>query len=187
VSALMVSRQFDQAARKAAALRSAYEREFDPTLRQYSFQSQAEFEEFRQTAAVPFEWIDWGYRECLHAQAFIAAERRDFATALDLLRATEALAPLSASTAGEMGYVLNQLGRAEDGLAAYRRAHALATRYASQRPVAALALRGMGFSLIELRRWDEAERLLLESLEIEPGSRVATHELDYVRQMRPAR
>jgi Flp pilus assembly protein TadD len=120
-------------------------------------------------------------------QAFIASERRDFATALMILKYIEQVAPVSAGTAAETGYVYNQLGKPAEGLSAYRRAHALSVKYASQRPYRAAALRGIGFALIELKQLDEAEKTFRESLEIEPGNKVALSELAYISNLRGAK
>lgn len=48
------------------------------------------------------------------------------------------------------------------------------------------ALRGQGFALVELGRWDEAERAYLRCLELDPADRSAADELRYVREQRPA-
>jgi len=48
------------------------------------------------------------------------------------------------------------------------------------------ALRGQGFSLVELGRWDDAERAYLRCLEIDPKDRAAAGELEYVRAQRKA-
>jgi len=187
LAGMVSAKRFAEAELLAGDLCPAYEATFDRARKQFTFQSRAEYEEFKRTKPADFEWIDWGYKDCLQMQAFIAADKRDFPAALDLLNRIEALAPFSAATAAEIGYVLNQIGRAGDGLAAYRRARDIAFRYASQRPYRAMALRGMGFSLIELQRLDEAEKLFRESLEIEPGNKVAINELAYIRGQRGAR
>jgi len=182
--AMVKAKQLAAAGAKAAELRKAYEATFTAGLRQYTFQSEAEFNEFRKSAGDKFEWIDWGYKECLQMQAFLAVERKDFASGLAILKSIELVAPISAGTAIETGYVLNQLGKPDEGLSAYRRAHAISVNYASQRPYRAMALRGMGVALIDLHQLDEAERVLFESLEIEPGNQVALHELAYIRDLR---
>ncbi len=46
------------------------------------------------------------------------------------------------------------------------------------------AWRGVGYSLIELRRWDEAEAVFQESLKLEPNNRSALDELAYIRRHR---
>lgn len=187
VAALIAQKKFAEADQLAVTLRKAYEATFDPKLKQYSFHTRAEFEEFSKSSDSKFEWIDWGYSQCLQLQAYLASERRDFPAALAFLRSMEAVASMSAGTPAEAGYVLNQMGKPDEGLAAYRRAHALAKAYPSQRVFLAMALRGMGYSLIDLKRLDEAKRVFLESLEIEPGNKVALNELTYIQKKQGAK
>ncbi len=184
---LIGEKKFDEADGKAATLRKDYEKTFDSSLKQFSFQSQAEFDEFNTAGAGKFEWIDWGYKQCLQAMAYLAAQRRDFPASLAILKTLENTAPVSAAVTLEAGYVLNQVGRPTDGLATYRRGLALAEKYPSQRVFRAPALRGIGFSLIELKRLDEAEDAFQKSLKVEPGNKIALHELEYIRDVRAAK
>jgi Flp pilus assembly protein TadD len=69
-------------------------------------------------------------------------------------------------------------------LVVYQGAETLAVKYPSQRPYQAIALRGMGFSLIELNRLDEAERAFKQSLDIDPTNAVALNELAYIKDLR---
>ena len=182
--AMVVAKKFGEADQRALVLRRNYESTFDTSLKQLTFHNQDEFEEFSDSSGGKFEWIDWGYAQCLQMQAYLAAERRDFPAALGYLGTIESIAPVSAGSALEAGYVLNQSGKPDAGLVAYRRARALAEKYPSQRPFRAAALRGIGFALIELKRWGEAERAFLDSLEIEPGNKVALNELAYIQAER---
>jgi Flp pilus assembly protein TadD len=159
---------------------------FDRSVKQYTFQSKAEYEEFKAGAAEPFEWIDWGYRDCFQMQAFVRSERNDFEGALRILEQVKQLAPISAGTAVEMGYAFNQLRRFREALDSHMRAEALAGKYPSQRPHLSLALRGKGFALIELQRLDEAEVAFKSSLEIEPNNKLALNELGYIKRLRGA-
>lgn len=181
---MVMAKRFVDAEKLANALRKTYEVEFSTQKRQFSFPSQVEFDEFRKTTKLEFEWIDWGYKECLQMLAFIQSERRDFSAALTTLKDIERIAPVSAGTAIEIGYVLNQLGKPDNGLAAYQKARELSLKYKSQRPFRAAALRGMGFSLIDLKRLDEAEGVFQESLKLEPMNKVALSELAYIRDIR---
>ncbi|MFZ6657479.1 hypothetical protein [Undibacterium sp. TJN19] len=182
--ALVNTKRFAEAERMAVSLRKEYEAIFDRSQKQYSFQTKTEYDEFRKTHPEKFEWIDWSYKECLQMQTFIAAEKRDFVTALAFSREMEILAPISAGTAVEMGYILNQSGKPAEGLAAYTKANELTRVYTSQRPYRGAALRGMGFALIDLKRLEEAELRLIESLEVDPGNKVALNELAYIRDLR---
>jgi tetratricopeptide (TPR) repeat protein len=184
---LVLAKKLLEADRVATDLRKKFELSFDTKVQQYTFQSNEEYLEFKNTSPHAFEWIDWGYKECLQMQAFIAAERRELPAALSLLASIEAIAPVSAGTAAERGYVLNQLGRPEEALTAYKRALSLSTRYHSQSQYQAAALRGIGFSLIELQRLDEAETTFQDSLKIEPNNEGAVNELAYIRSLRDKR
>ena len=185
--ALVRTKRLPEAEREANKLQGTFEASFNRKVRQYSFQSKEEYLEFKSTSPQEFEWIDWSYKVTLQMKAFIAAEKRDFLAALSALEVVEAVAPISAATAAERGYVLNQIGQSANALAAYRKSHALSTRYQSQRLHQAAALRGMGFALIELQRFDEAESVFHESLKIEPSNRVALNELAYIRDLRAKR
>jgi tetratricopeptide (TPR) repeat protein len=187
LSRLIEQRKFADAQVAASSLRLAYEKTFDKSRQQFSFQTQAEFDEFSKTYAGKFEWIDWGYKQSLQMLAYLAAERSDFPASLALLKTIETIAPVSAGTAVEAGYVLNQSGKPEEGLATYRRALALAEKYPSQRIYQAASLRGIGFALIDLKRLDEAEQAFQKSLKIEPGNKVALNELGYIQDLRGAK
>ena len=132
-------------------------------------------------------WMDF-YNRILDLKeqtvSFIKSEKKDFLGSLEILFEIEKLAPVSAQTLGEIGYVLNQLGKFNEALSLYQKAHDLSIKCTSQRPFQASALRGIGFSLIELERLDEAERVFKESLELEPMSRVASNELKYIQSLR---
>jgi tetratricopeptide (TPR) repeat protein len=83
-----------------------------------------------------------------------------------------------------IGYVFNGLGKFEEALVVYQSAEAFSVKKPSQRPYRAIALRGMGFSLIELNRLDEAEQAFKQSLEIDPMNALALNELAYIKNLR---
>lgn len=180
----MKAKRWVEAEEKAGSLQEQFESLFDKNIQQQSFLTKEEFLEFKRTAPMQFEWIDWGYIETLKTKAFIAIEKREFPAGLAILATIERLAPTSAGAALERGYTLNQLGRAQDALDAYKKSHELSVRYASQIPYRAASLRGMAVSLVELHRLDEAEMMLNESLKIEPANKVALGELAYIRSLR---
>jgi len=81
----------------------------------------------------------------------------------------------------EKGYALNQLRRPAEALATYD----LALKDGMvANPTRAILLRGKGFSLIELRRLDEAEQAYNDSLKLAPGNRNAQSELQFIAQQR---
>ncbi len=181
---LIKAKSYADAERDAGQLRLRFAALFDKTLKQYAFQTKAEAEEFKASGSAPFEWIDWGYATCIQVQAFTASERKDYAAAMKFLNELEQIAVTSAGAAVETGWVLNKIGKSQEGLAAYRRAQTLSMRYASQAPYRAAALRGIGFTLINLGQLDDAEKALRDSLVIEPGNAVANNELNYISELR---
>lgn len=187
LTALLENKHWDEAERVAGQLRLAYEVLFNPQLAHYSFQDSADYEDFKKTANMPFEWVDWGYANCLQAQAFIRVEKQDYAGAVALLENLAKLAPYSANAREEMAAALNRLGRFEEALASYKTSYQLAERHGSQKPFRGIALRGMGFALIELNRLDEAEQAYRQDLEIEPMNKLALGELAYIERLRKGR
>ncbi len=184
---LIRDKRLAEAERIAYEISKKYESSFNPNVLQYTFQSNEDYQEFKRASTLDFEWIDWGYKECLQMQAFIAAERRDFASALPILQGLEKVAPMSAGTAVERGYIQNQMGDPSGALSAYKRALEISHRYQSQRQYQAAALRGIGYALVELKRLDEAERAYQDSLKIEPNNPIAQNELAYIRELQKKR
>lgn len=66
----------------------------------------------------------------------------------------------------------------------YRKGLDLARRFPSSNALEPIALRGIGFSLIEIGRLDEAEGALRESLDLDPGNPMALSELEYIDHLR---
>ena len=127
--------------------------------------------------------VHWSYREALQMKAFLAAGRKQWDKALDLLAKQQEVAPYNPSLYVERGYVLNNLGRFKEALTSYRIAIKMCELdkgFESNKP---LALRGIGFALIELGKLDEAKKTFEESLKIDPGNKLALNELGYIRQL----
>ena len=181
---LMKSKRFAEAEKAALTLQAKFEAEFDPALKHYSFHSQAEYEDYKAKSKEQFEWIDWAYKQCFQMRAFIMSEKHEYMIALSLLEDIEKLAPASADTACETGFVLGKMNKFKEGEAAYRRAYKITIDFPSQKGMRSMTLRGLGFALGEQDKNDEAEKAYLESLELEPGNSLATNELAYIRNKR---
>ena len=132
----------------------------------------------------PVDWVDMACPENYQVQAFIAVEEKRFDEALAMLEKTIRLAPYWSEPLTEHGFVLNQMGRPASGLASYRSALVLSRKHEANKRAIALALRGIGYSQVELGDLDGAEQSYKESLEVEPGNTLAQRELDYIRQQR---
>ncbi|ESQ81706.1 hypothetical protein AEAC466_20645 [Asticcacaulis sp. AC466] len=80
---------------------------------------------------------------------------------------------------------LAELGRSEEALT---QLDAYMARNADLPDVLkAGALRKRGYVLVELHRWDEAEKAYSDSLVAEPGNEIAEGELEYIRQNRSSK
>jgi tetratricopeptide (TPR) repeat protein len=132
----------------------------------------------------PVDWVDMACPEAYKMEAFISVENRDIDAAFTALGKSIRLAPYWAEPLAERGYLLGQTGKLEEGLASYRAALALAETHESNRPLLALALRGIGYIQTELGALDDAEQAYRRSLETDPDSQVAKNELEYIRQQR---
>lgn len=77
--------------------------------------------------------------------------------------------------------MLNQLHRSGEALADYRLALQLVDRYPSNAGMKAIALRGLGYILVELGDLPGAERAYQDSLTADPDNALAKRELQYIR------
>jgi tetratricopeptide (TPR) repeat protein len=132
----------------------------------------------------PVDWVDMACPQAYQLHAFIAVEEKRFEEALALLEKTTRLAPYWSEPLTERGFLLNQTGKPADGLDSYRAALALSRKHADNKLAIALALRGIGYSHVELGDLDAGEQAYRESLEVEPGNALAERELDYIREQR---
>jgi tetratricopeptide (TPR) repeat protein len=126
-------------------------------------------------------WIDWSYGYALHKKGWIAAGRKRWKEAETWLDKDMALRPFSAEAYNEKGYVFSQLGRFDNAVKSYETALRLCRTSPTEKAMEPVALRGLGFALIELKDLPGARRVLLDSLRIDPNSEVARHELHYIR------
>jgi len=93
-------------------------------------------------------------------------------------------APYAPAPHTEGGYALNGLRKPREALEAYRHGLALAREFESSKAEEPVALRGIGFSLIEIGDLAQAESVFRESLKIDPGNEVAVSELGYIEHLR---
>ena len=149
-----------------------------------SVASAAEYEHYIATHhdGTPVEWIDMACPRAYKAMAFMHVERKADDMALPYLDQATAMAPYWAEALVERGFVLNRLRRPREGLASYRMALELTESFKSVDRVKAMALRGIGYSLIELGDMEAAKASYEQSLEIEPDNKTANNELEYIRQ-----
>jgi len=127
-------------------------------------------------------WATPSYSKAFYLLAFTHVEKKDWFTAMAFIDQAISLEPDHPLLLCEKALILLRLGR-------YQEAYDLFIIAAEIRPWAPLdqrarALRGAAVALIDLKRLNEAEALLKKSLEIEPESKVALNELNYILELR---
>ena len=146
----------------------------------------AEYERYVDTLGDgnPVDWIDTTCASAYKTRAFADVEDKRVDSALAFLDKVTRLSPYWALPLAERGYLLNQVGRPEEGMASYRKALELVDAFPSNANARALVLRGIGYSRIELGDLDAAEKAYRESLEAEPGNPLALQERAFIEQQR---
>jgi tetratricopeptide (TPR) repeat protein len=147
-------------------------------------------EEFLQFAALhqaagdrrKVTWVRPAYGEACYLLGYLAVEEGDYAAARRHVERGLGLEPDHPLLLCELGMIEGGACRHGEALDCYRRA--ADSRPWTPPPVVARALRGVGFSLIELGELDRAEEAFRQSLELEPGNTTARKELEIVGLMR---
>lgn len=80
----------------------------------------------------------------------------------------------------ERGIALSKLKRWKEALASYDAGLAISSM---EKDARAILYRGRGFALVELGRLDEAAAAYKASLKLDPGNKIATHELAYIESL----
>lgn len=127
-------------------------------------------------------WLHGSYSQACYLLAYVAVEEAKPEEALALLDRGLALERDHPHLWCEKGHTLQRMGRYPEALWCYEQAERV--RAWASPAQKARALRGQGITLIDLGRLEEAEQALRRSLEVEPDSRSALHELGYIAQLR---
>lgn len=149
------------------------------------FWSLEEFEAFvhspnEKPRTKPLNWKLGSLTKALYLLASLAIDRRDWEQARRDISRAIVFEPDHPDLLSELGFVYQQERQFGLALAAYAKAACMRDWVTQSQK--ARALRGQGSVLIDLQRWDEAETVLLRSLEIEPDNQVGKHELQFARQ-----
>ena len=127
--------------------------------------------------------LSWAYCEALHLKAYLAASAGLNDEAMVLLRKAIEHAPYAPGPHCERGFLFNQLKRYQSALACYRMGLDLAKRHGGSAGEQAIALRGIGFSQIELKDLSGARASFEQSLTLDPESELAQNEIAYIDAM----
>ena len=138
----------------------------------------------RGAIIVPQIWSDAWY-----LKGYALIELRRPAEARSALEAALALAPRNAQYLGELGnWYLGQRNWPQ-ALKIFEQAEAAAKAFSPpevKNTELSRAWRGFGYVYVEQGRWDDAEKIYLQCLELDKNDRRAQNELNYVRSQRPA-
>lgn len=179
---------FDKALVRVDKVIKNFEDVFDKNKTQYVFEYDSHYEKFIKTNGTNFQRIDNSYKEALQIKAYIYSELKEYEKAIEYLEKLKDVAPTSASTFIELGYIFTIVGFENIVASQYLKAKYLSSEYPEgQLKNKAAALRGLGFILIESGKLDRAEALYRESLEIDPGNKTAINELKYIASISPDR
>lgn len=183
VHALILQKQLDQAEKHNNEVLVAFQALTNDADRVYvtvaSREQLTQFEKLQQDGRTVV-WIDWAFGDALKIKAHIAVERKQPQAAVAALDLLIRQAPFRADAWAEKGLVLASLKRPAEALKAYEQALDLAHAHVSENAALGVALRGIGYSAIELGRLQQAREALELSLEIEPGNSTGQSELNYL-------
>ncbi len=160
------------------------EAQFRPGQRYVVVDNGSQLASIQRSSSTEVKAIDISYALCLQAQLFLLVEQKDLGSAQGFIEKIEVYVPTMAAPHVEVGFVLSALGRYEESVLAYERAQSIAVAYPPQSNALAKALRGIGANRIDQGRLDDAELYYRKSLELEPHSQLAQHQLEYIKARR---
>lgn len=117
----------------------------------------------------------WELQKVLFLKAFLAVEDNDLDAAISTLTSLLKLAPYSSSALCEQGYLLNRQGKYEDSLLSYQKASEIAQKFPTESHNLAIALRGAGYSLTKLKKYNQAKQAYMASLKYDPDNQIASN------------
>lgn len=126
-------------------------------------------------------WVTPSYSKAFYLLAFMTVEREDWSNAIKYIDQGLILESDHPVLLCEKALILSHMSRNEEAYHLYIKAVDIRPWAPSR--YRAMALRGVGGTLIDLERLDEAEKMLKKSLEIEPESEVAKNELSYIEDL----
>ncbi len=125
----------------------------------------------------------WELQKVLFLKAFIAVTENDLEAALATLDNLLKLAPYSSTALCEQGYINNRLNYYQESLKSYQKAAELAQKYPTEQHNLAIALRGAGFALLKLEKYDQAKQAYTASLKYDPDNQIALNGLANINNL----
>jgi len=139
------------------------------------------------TTADKATFVEKFWCTALWGKAFALVDLQRVNEAIPHLTRAVAMAPERAQYLAELGYVYQALKDFRTSLDLYTRAVDAAPLAPDPDFQLGRALRGVGFDLIELGRWDEAEAAFRRALSINPNDEKSKGELEYIAKNKPKR
>ncbi len=128
-------------------------------------------------------WVPPSYSRSYYLLGMVYVERGQVHEALEALDQGLQLEPDHPQLMNEKAYIFQKAGRPADAFLLFQRAvtarHDWTPNY-----IRARTLRGLGVTMVDFGRFDDAVAFLKSSLEIEPNDRLALSELDYIAKKR---
>jgi len=130
--------------------------------------------------------LDGHWCLALWAKGFALIDQRKVAEAVPFLQRAVDMAPVHSHYLSELAYAYQTLKRFDQSLALYRQAESYAgfADKGNEDFQRGRALRGMGYDLVELGKWNEAADAYRQALKINPDDKVAKGELEYIAEHR---
>ena len=131
--------------------------------------------------------LSYAYAYAYFLKAYILVDRNQFDAAIPVLTKATELSPQNAQYLSELGHIYQSRKDWQKSLDFFVRAAEAARRFSGDTNKSEdlrRALRGQGYSLVELGRLREAEKLYHQCLEINADDATAKGELGYIEELR---
>ncbi|WP_324172714.1 tetratricopeptide repeat protein [Sulfurimonas sp.] len=150
------------------------------------FLNKEEFIEYQNQTKKKIIWLDESYSRAYYFKAYIHVDKKELEIAKKLLLIANKLAPFAANIFTELAFISSREGNKPNAFMYYKKALELSNQFDSQKVWKAMALRGIGSTLIDLKDLNKAEEYFNESLKIDPHNKIALNELAYIDDLRKA-
>ena len=128
--------------------------------------------------------------EALYLKGYASLELGDVIEAEKWVRRALEMSPVNARYLSELGFLYQGRKDWEKALEIYRDAEEYAKTYSPESTKTlelGRAMRGVGYSLIEMGRLDDAEEKFRECLQLNKNDKAAQYELEYIEMLRSRR
>jgi tetratricopeptide (TPR) repeat protein len=159
-----------------------FESRFQPGTKYVAVDSPAELQAYRLSTGSVAKAVDFSYALCLQSLLYVHSEQGNLRDAQPIIDRIVASVPTLAAPYVEIGFLLNKHQRYEDSVKAYEMARTIALAYPPQTSALAKAMRGIGANRIDQGRFEDAEIVYRQSLQVEPANDVALRQLEYIKR-----